>query len=64
VSVDETLVERSGSANSRAQEALGVLVADGSVDAADEPLFAVPGELPPLQAGPWRIDLRLFATEQ
>jgi outer membrane protein TolC len=65
VSVDETLVEAFGLALYRAQEALGVLlVADGPVDAADEPLFAVPGEMPPLQAGPWRIDLRLFATEQ
>jgi outer membrane protein TolC len=65
VSLDEGLVESSRLALYRAQEALGVLlVADGPVDAADEPLFAVPTEIPPLQAGPWRTDLKLFATEQ
>src|SRR5713101_6137325 len=65
VSLDEGLVESSRLALYRAQEALGVLlVADGPVDATDEPLFAVPDDAPPLQAGPWRTDLRLFSTQQ
>jgi outer membrane protein len=65
VSLDEGLVESSRLALYRAQEALGVLVvADGPVDAADEPPFVVPAEIPPLQAGPWRTDLKLFATQQ
>jgi outer membrane protein TolC len=65
VSLDEGLVESSRISLYRAQEALGVLlVADGAVDAGDEPLFAVPAEIPALQAGPWRTDLKLFATQQ
>ena len=65
MSLDEGLVESSRLALYRAQEALGVLlVADGPVDAADEPAFAVPAEIPALQAGPWRTDLKLFATQQ
>lgn len=65
VSLDEGLLESSRIALYRAQEALGVLlVADGPVDAGDEPLFAVPAETAPLQAGPWRTDLKLFATQQ
>jgi outer membrane protein len=65
LSTDETLVETFGLALYRAQEALGVLiVADGPVDAVDEPVFAVPPDTPPLQAGPWRPDLKLFATQQ
>jgi outer membrane protein len=65
LSNDETLVEAFGLALYRAQEALGVLiVADGPVDAIDEPVFAVPPETPALQAGPWRTDLKLFATQQ
>jgi outer membrane protein TolC len=65
LSVDETLVEAFGLGLYRAQEALGVLmVADGPVDAADEPLFAAPADVRPLQAGPWRTDLKLFATQQ
>jgi outer membrane protein TolC len=65
VSLDEGLVESSRLALYRAQEALGVLlVADGPVDAAEEPLFAVPAEIPALQAAPWRTDLKLFATQQ
>lgn len=65
VSLDEGLVESSRLALYRAQEALGVLlVADGPVDAGDEPLFLIPVDMPPLQAGSWRTDLRLFATEQ
>jgi outer membrane protein TolC len=65
LSVDETLVEAFRLALYRAQEALGVLlVADSPVDASDEPLFAAPADVPPLQAGPWRTDLKLFATQQ
>jgi outer membrane protein TolC len=65
VSLDEGLVESSRIALYRAQEALGVLlVAGGPVDAADEPAFAVPAEIPALQAGPWRTDLKLFATQR
>jgi outer membrane protein TolC len=65
VSLDEGLVESARLALYRAQEALGVLlVADGPVDAADEPVFDVPAEIPALQAGPWRTDLKLFATQQ
>jgi outer membrane protein TolC len=65
VSLDELLVESSRLALYRAQEALGILlVADGPVDAADEPLFAVPADIPALQAGPWRTDLKLFATQR
>ena len=49
VSLDEGLVESSRLALYRAQEALGVLlVADGPVDASDEPLFAIP---PDVEAG-------------
>ena len=47
----------------RAQEALGVLlVADGPVDTAGEPIFEVPGELP----STWlsgRVDIRLADAE-
>ena len=46
VSLDEGLVESSRLALYRAQEALGVLlVADGPVDATDEPLFAIPPDV-------------------
>ena len=65
VSLDEGLLESSRVALYRAQEALGVLLAaDGPVDAVDEPIFPVPAEIPALQAGPWRTDLKLFATQQ
>jgi outer membrane protein TolC len=65
VSLDEGLIESARLALYRAQEALGVLlVADGPVDAGDEPAFAIPADVPPLQAGPWRTDLKLFATQQ
>jgi outer membrane protein len=65
VSVDEGLLESSQLAVYRAQEALGVLLAtDGPIDAVDEPAFAVPGETPSLQAGPWRTDLKLIATQR
>ena len=47
----------------RAQEALGVLlVADGPVDTAGEPVFEVPGEMP----STWlsgRVDIRLADAE-
>ena len=65
VSLDEGLIESARLALYRAQEALGVLlVADGPVDAGDEPAFDIPAEVPTLQAGPWRTDLKLFATQQ
>jgi outer membrane protein TolC len=76
LTLDETLVESARMALYRAQEALGVLiVADGPVDAADEPQFATPalpdaGARAPGAAGSTiepllgRTDLRLFASEQ
>jgi outer membrane protein TolC len=65
LSTDETLVETYRLALYRAQEALGVLlVAEGPVDAIDEPVFTVPPETPALQAGPWRTDLKLFAAQR
>jgi len=66
VSQDEALVEAARLGVYRAQEALGILlVADGPVDAVDEPTFALPpnaGAEPPLQE--WRPDLRLFAVQE
>jgi outer membrane protein TolC len=79
VSTDEGLLEATRLALYRAQEALGVLlVADGPVDAVDEPTFAIPPDLPvstsvaiaPGAASPapdllqWRPDLRLFTAQQ
>jgi outer membrane protein TolC len=77
LTLDEGLVESARIALYRAQEALGVLiVADGPIDAGDEPLFATPSDLdvdaaravPGSQpvAGSFlaRTDLRLFAAEQ
>jgi outer membrane protein TolC len=66
VSVDEGLVETARLAVYRAQEALGVLlVADGPVDAIDEPLFAAPPDAAVPAAPPLlRTDLKLFAAEQ
>jgi outer membrane protein TolC len=70
LSVDEGLIESARLAVNRAQEALGVLlVADGPVDAADEPVFdvtpaaaaATTTAVAPVSA---RADLRLFAAEQ
>jgi outer membrane protein len=53
LSLDEGLVESARLSLYRAQEALGVLlVADGPVDAADEPVFDVPAAIPALEAGP------------
>jgi len=46
LSIDEGLVESARVALYRAQEALGVLiVADGPVDAAEEPAFAIPSDV-------------------
>ena len=72
LSIDETRVEAFRLVLYRAQEALGVLLAaDGPVDAADEPVFAnadaaalEAGPSTPLGAGPWRTDLKLFASQQ
>ncbi len=62
---DEALVETARLALYRAQEALGVLiVADGPVDAADEPTFEVPEVGTNVASGFTRTDLRLFAAEQ
>jgi outer membrane protein TolC len=53
LSLDEGLVESARLALYRAQEALGVLlVADGPVDAADEPLFAIPADVPSSATSP------------
>jgi outer membrane protein TolC len=63
-SIDDGLVEVARLSLYRAQEALGVLiVADGPVDAVDEPAF----DLPPDTTGPltaFRTDLKLFAGQQ
>jgi outer membrane protein TolC len=63
-SIDDGLVEAARLAVYRAQEALGVLiVADGPVDAVDEPPF----ELLPDTTGPltaFRTDLKLFAGQE
>jgi outer membrane protein TolC len=62
-SSDEVLLEATLLLLRRAQEALGVLlVADGPVDTAGEPIFEVPGELP----STWlsgRVDIRLADAE-
>ena len=66
LSIDEGLIETASFALYRAQEALGVLlVADGPVDAADEPTFDVTlgsGQAP--SPASTRSDLRLFAAQQ
>jgi outer membrane protein TolC len=63
-SIDDGLVEVARLSLYRAQEALGVLVvADGPVDAVDEPAF----DLPPDTTGPltaFRTDLKLFAGQE
>ncbi len=76
VSADETLLESARLALYRAQEALGVLVvADGPVDAADEPVFDIGGDVrqPTTAAGQTpatpspllqRTDLRLLSAER
>jgi outer membrane protein TolC len=74
VSTDEGLVESARLALYRAQEALGVLlVADGPIDAGEEPAFVLPpdAELSSPSGGiaapaillQFRTDLKLFATE-
>jgi outer membrane protein TolC len=66
VSADEVLVEGSRLLLYRAQEALGVLlVADGPVDATEDPAFDIPAETPPPAADALvrqRADLRLFSA--
>jgi outer membrane protein TolC len=53
LSIDEGLVESARVALYRAQEALGVLlVADGAVDAGEEPPFAIPPDVPTLDLRP------------
>jgi outer membrane protein TolC len=76
VSADETLLESARLALYRAQEALGVLVvADGPVDAADEPVFDIGGDVrqattaagqTPATPSPLlqRTDLRLLSAER
>jgi outer membrane protein TolC len=72
LSTDEGLVESARFALYRAQEALGVLiVADGPVDAADEPDFSIPdsaivgsGFSRTENGGFARTDLNLFDAEQ
>jgi outer membrane protein TolC len=63
-SIDDGLSEAARLSVYRAQEALGVLiVADGPVDAVDEPAF----DLPPDTTGPltaFRTDLKLFAGQE
>jgi len=62
-STDEGRVEAAQLGLYRAQEALGVLiVADGPVDAIEEPSFDVPAEAPNLLQ--FRTDLKLFSAEQ
>jgi len=68
LSLDEGLVETARLSLYRAQEALGILlVADGPVDAIDEPPLAIPADLAPATPNPqdlWRPDLRLYAAQQ
>ena len=67
LSTDEGLIEAARFALYRAQEALGVLlVANGPVDAADEPTFDVPPDTPQGASADRasRSDLRFFASEQ
>lgn len=62
-STDEVLLEASLFGLRRTQEALGVLlVADGPVDAAAEPVFELPGELPSTWLSA-RVDVRLADAE-
>jgi outer membrane protein TolC len=72
--IDEGLVETARLGLYRAQEALGVLIAaDGPADAADEPTFAVPGDVASTVFGvstdrpsllTSRTDLKLFSAQQ
>jgi outer membrane protein TolC len=67
-SIDEGLVEVARLAVYRAQEALGVLLAeDGPVDAADEPTLELPADADaaaPAAALMLRSDLKLFAARE
>jgi outer membrane protein len=67
-STDEQLVESASLALYRAQEALGVLVvADGAVDAADDPAFEVeqsPQAASAASLAGIRSDLKLFSAQQ
>jgi outer membrane protein TolC len=73
VSTDEVLVETANLGLYRAQEALGVLiVADGPVDATEEPSFDLPPDAAALAAQPdnftpallqYRTDLKLFSSQ-
>lgn len=67
VAADEAFIEAAQMAVYRAQEALGVLVvANGPVDAAEEPQFGIepPTVEPPAGSVLLRSDLRLFAAQQ
>lgn len=69
VATDEARVENAQLGVRRAQEALGVLmVANGPVDAAAEPVFAVPEPLPAVDVeSAWmsaRPDVRLFTASE
>ena len=66
MSIDEGLVESARLALYRAQEALGVLlVADGRGRRGRRAgVRRAAVTIPALQAGPWRTDLKLFATQQ
>ena len=62
-STDEVLLEAALLGLRRAQQALGViLVVEGPVDAAAEPVFELPGELPPTWLS-GRVDVRLADAE-
>jgi outer membrane protein len=66
-SSDDALVEAARLGLYRAQEALGILiVADGPVDAAEEPNFDLPSDVQMADAGlmQFRTDLKLFSAEQ
>ena len=65
VSIDDGLVEVARLSLYRAQEALGVLVvADGPVDAVDEPAFDLPPDTTGRADRPFRTDLKLFAGQE
>ena len=66
LSIDEGLVESARVALYRAQEALGVLlVADGPVDAGEEPPFEIPPDVPTLDLRPTTPSLTLSSpTDQ
>lgn len=64
LSTDEGLVENARLVLYQAQEALGVLLAaDGPIDAAEEPQFAIPADVSPAPNAN-RTDLKLFSAEE